>query len=66
MYIFSREPLSEEDVKKIDEILRESNCPNESLTNTFDRYSGILDNVITFDGLSPSDCIERLKIEPPE
>ena len=66
MTIFSREPISEEDRKKIDDILRESNCPHESLTKTFERYSGIIDDVITFDGLSPSDYIERRKTEPPE
>lgn len=59
MVILSREPLTEEDKQKISDILRESNCPHESLMNTFPRYSGIYDNVITFDGVNPFDYVER-------
>ena len=56
--ILSREPISDEDKKKIEQILVESNCPHESLANTFERYSGIFGDVITFDGINPKDYVE--------
>ena len=55
MTVYSLEPISAEDMKKIEDILRESRCPHESLTKTFPRYSGMLDDIITFDGLNPKD-----------
>ena len=55
MHIFSREPLTKEDLQKIEDILRESNCPHESLTNTFPNYSGISGDEIFFDGITPQD-----------
>ena len=58
MKILSREPISDEDKKKIKQILVESNCPHESLTNTFERYSGIFGDVITFDDINPKDYVE--------
>ena len=62
MKILSREPLSDDDLKKIEMILQESNCPHESLKNTFLRYSGIFDDVITFDGVNPIDFVEEGKL----
>lgn len=58
MYVLSREPLSDGDVKKIEQILVESNCPHESFTNTFERYTGIVDDAITFDGVNPRDYVK--------
>lgn len=58
MTILSREPISDEDKKKIEQILIESNCPHESLTNTFENYTGIVGDVITFDGINPKDYAE--------
>ena len=62
MKVLSMEKLSDEDLKKIEDILRESNCPHESLTNTFENYSGIFGDVIAFDGLDPKKYYE----EPPQ
>ena len=59
MVIVSREPLSGEDLKKIEDILRESNCPHESFTNTFPNYTGIYGDKIVFDDISPDDFKEE-------
>jgi len=40
MFVLSDRELSALDLKKIKDILKESNCPNESFTNTFDDYQG--------------------------
>lgn len=49
MTILSREPVSDEDQRKIEDIFRESQCPHESLKNTFERYSGLIGDIIIFD-----------------
>jgi len=51
MTILSREPVSDEDQKKIEDIFHESNCPHESLKNTFERYSGLIGDIVIFDGV---------------
>ena len=50
MIIISKRPLLPHDINQIKQILNESICPHESLHNTFDRYSGIEDDKIFFDG----------------
>ena len=62
MTILSREPVSDEDQRKIEDIFRESKCPHESLSKTFERYSGMIGNVIVFDGVQLTD----LKDDPPD
>ena len=60
--ILSREPVSDEDQKKIEDIFRESKCPHESLSKTFERYSGMLGDIIIFDGVQLAD----IKDNPPD
>ena len=62
MTILSREPVSDEDQKKIEDIFRESKCPHESLSKTFERYSGMLGDIIIFDGVQLAD----IKDNPPD
>ena len=52
MTILSRKPLSNTEYKKVEDILRESNCPFESLKNTFKNFSGLIGNVVVFDDLT--------------
>lgn len=59
MTILSLHEMSEDDLKKIEDILRESNCPHESLTNTFPNYTGIFGTVIAFDGLDPKKYVDN-------
>lgn len=49
MTILSRKPVSHEEQKMIEDIFRESKCPHESLKNTFERYSGLIGDIIIFD-----------------
>lgn len=49
MIILSISPLTSLEILQAKQILRESRCPNESLKNTFDRYSGFVDGKIFFD-----------------
>lgn len=60
MTILSREPVSEEDQRKVEDILRESKCPHESLSKTFERYSGMIGNVVIFDGVQLAELKEDL------
>ena len=40
--VFTGQPLKVTDLKKVINIIQQSQCPNESLSNTFpDRYCGI-------------------------
>lgn len=56
MTIISRKPLNEEQLNQIEQILRESECPHESLRNTFpERYGGLIGNLIFFDDATPQD-----------
>lgn len=48
--VCSNYSLSSEEREKIKGIMQESECPNESLKNTFpERYKGIDEDVINFD-----------------
>ena len=49
MIIISIAPLTSLEILAVKQILRESHCPNESLSATFDRYSGIDGGKIFFD-----------------
>lgn len=55
MTILSSEPISDEDQRKIADILHESQCPHESLRNTFPRYTGLLGDIVIFDDVSLDD-----------
>lgn len=55
MKVISKQPLSEDVLQKIESIFRESNCPNESLSKTFENYSGMMGVVIFFDGVTFGD-----------
>lgn len=44
----SGEPISEEVLRQIKDIFRESNCPNESLSKTFENFSSYKNQVIQF------------------
>ena len=61
MTILSREPVSDEDQRKIEDIFHESECPHESLSKTFERYSGMIGNIIIFDDVQLAD----IKDDPP-
>jgi len=61
MTIITREPLTKEEQKKIADIWRESECPHESLRNTFpDRYSGLIGDLVIFDDADPEEVIREL------
>ena len=49
MIILSTSPLTSLEILQVKQILHESRCPNESLKNTFERYSGFVDGKIFFD-----------------
>lgn len=49
MIIISLNPLTSLEILQVKQILRESRCPNESLRNTFERYSGVDNGKIFFD-----------------
>lgn len=55
MKVISKQPLSEDALQKIESIFRESQCPNESLSKTFENYSGMTGGVIFFDGATFGD-----------
>lgn len=46
--IKSGEPITDETLAKIKDIFRESKCPNESLSKTFDNFSWFKDKIIQF------------------
>lgn len=51
--VYSRNQLAELDKKRIQEIFIQSNCPNESLKNTFKRFSFMQgNNNIYFDDIT--------------
>lgn len=60
MTILSRDPVSDEDQKKIEDIFRESKCPHESLSKTFERYTGMIGSVVIFDGVQLAELKEDL------
>ena len=48
--VYAKYELSYDDLQKITDIRRESQCPNESLKNTFERFAGTdADGNIYFD-----------------
>lgn len=49
MIILSTEPVSSLEMLQVKQILRQSRCPNESLRNTFARFTGLIDGKIFFD-----------------
>lgn len=49
MLILSRRPLTQNELNQVKDILQQSRCPNESLSNTFDRFTGLVDGKIFFD-----------------
>lgn len=49
MLIITITPLSVGELQKIRDILQQSRCPNESLSNTFDNFTAITDKEIIFD-----------------
>lgn len=55
MKVLSKKILSEDARRKIEEIFRESKCPNESLQKTFDDCNGVVGGVIFFDGATFGD-----------
>lgn len=51
--VYSKDPLTDLEKTRIKDIIIQSKCPNESLKNTFQRFSFMQgDNVIFFDGIS--------------
>lgn len=56
MLIVTITPLSVGDLEKIKDILLQSNCPNESLRNTFDNFTAINNKEIVFDDALNSDA----------
>ncbi len=46
--VTQNQKLSDEDKQKIKDIFAQSNCPNESLVNTFPSFNCIRDNVLYF------------------
>lgn len=55
MKVISKQPLSEDALQKIESIFRESNCPHESLSKTFENYSGMTGGMIFFDDVTFGD-----------
>ena len=49
MLILSRQPLTQTEIQQVKDILQQSRCPNESLSNTFERFTGLVDGKIFFD-----------------
>lgn len=46
--IRSGEPITDETLAKVKDIFRESECPNESLSKTFDDFAWFRDEIIQF------------------
>ena len=47
--VFAQKEVSCDDLAKIEDIMKHSQCPNESLRKTFDRYHGMDSGTIHFD-----------------
>lgn len=62
MLILAVTPLSVGELQKIVDILRESKCPNESLHNTFDNFTDIVDYQIVFDNALARRASEHIII----
>lgn len=59
--VVSKEALSEQDKRKIEYILKESMCPNESLANTFgERYKGRKDSNVFIDSTDTKKGIKTV------
>lgn len=62
--VYSRNQLAELDKKRIQEIFIQSNCPNESLKNTFNRFAFMQGNqVIYFDDITVQNRNEAIITE---
>ena len=62
--IYSKNPLTEVEQNKIKGIIAESQCPNESLKNTFNRFSFMQgDSFIYFDDVTIQNRHEALCTE---
>lgn len=62
--VYSRNQLNELDKKRIKEIFMQSHCPNESLKNTFKRFSFMQgDQVIFFDDITVQNRHEAIVTE---
>lgn len=62
--VYSRNQLAELDKKRIQEIFIQSNCPNESLKNTFKRFSFMQgEYVIYFDDITVQNRYEAIVTE---
>lgn len=62
--IYSKNPLTEVEQNKIKGIIAESHCPNESLKNTFNRFSFMQgDSFIYFDDVTIQNRHEALCTE---
>lgn len=62
--VYSRNQLAELDKKRIQEIFIQSNCPNESLKNTFKRFSFMQgNNNIYFDDITMQNRTEAIITE---
>ena len=46
--IQSGEPITDEMIEKVKGIFKESKCPNESLSKTFENFSWLKDKIIQF------------------
>lgn len=62
--IYSKNPLTEVEQNKIKGIIAESHCPNESLKNTFKRFSFMQgNNNIYFDDITVQNRPEAIVTE---
>ena len=49
MTIISRQPLTDNEIAQVKNILAKSHCPNESLKNSFARFTALVEENIYFD-----------------
>ena len=49
MKLLAVNPVTELELQQVKDILRQSHCPNESLRNTFDRFTDLTADNIFFD-----------------
>lgn len=62
--IYSKNLLTEVEQNKIKGIMTQSHCPNESLKNTFNRFSFMQgDNIVYFDDVTIQNRYEALCTE---
>lgn len=62
--VYSRNQLNEIEKNKLKGIFKESKCPNESLKNTFNRFSFMQgNNIIFFDDITMQNRYEAIVTE---